>query len=134
MIPQMTTWQTLIGSNASTVKEHNLRAVLLMLLRYEHVSRVRLAELTGLSTTTITNLISELLEQGLVAEEGVERPTRRRGVGRPRTSVRLVPEARHAVGVHIGVGSIRMAVTDLRAHLLNCLSLAHSLDRSSERC
>lgn len=74
MIPPQT-----FGSNASTVKSHNLRAVLLMLLRHEHISRVRLAQLTSLSTTTITNLISELLEQGIVAEEGIEKPQRWRG-------------------------------------------------------
>jgi glucokinase-like ROK family protein len=102
-----------------------------MLLRHKHISRTRLAKLTGLSTTTITNLVSELLEQGLVAEDG-SAPTGRRGVGRPRTSLRLVPEARNAVGIHIGVGSIRVAVADLRARLLNCLSLAHSVENSPE--
>jgi glucokinase-like ROK family protein len=128
----MITQPTLVGSNVSTVKSHNLRAVLLMLLLHEHISRVRVAQLTGLSTTTITNLISELLDQGIVAEEGVEEPTRRRGAGRPRTALRLVPEARHAVGIHIGVGSVRVGVTDLRARLGSLLSLAHPLEKSSE--
>ncbi len=124
--------QALAGSNSSTVKSHNLRAILLGLLRHEHVSRVDLAELTGLSTTTITNLITELLEQGIVIEEGPEILQRRPGAGRPRTALRLVPEARYAVGVHIGVGKIRVAMTDLRAQILSCRSLAHSLDKSAE--
>ncbi|HIC89644.1 MAG TPA: ROK family protein, partial [Anaerolineae bacterium] len=91
---------------------------------------VRLAQLTGLSTTTITNLISELLEQGIVVEEGTEKSSRRRGAGRPRTALRLVPTARHAVAVHIGVGSVRVAVGDLHARLLSSLSLAHPLEKS----
>jgi len=124
----METRQTLTGSNPSTVKSHNLRAVLLALLRHD-LSRVRLAQLTGLSTTTITNLVSELLEQGIVVEEGVEEPRRRRGAGRPRTALRLVPTARYAVGIHIGVGSIRVGLGDLRAHLENPLSLAHPLEK-----
>ncbi|MGD8243755.1 MAG: ROK family transcriptional regulator, partial [Anaerolineae bacterium] len=101
-------------------------------LRYEPVSRVRLAELTGLSSTTITNLISELLEQGIVAEEDADTLKRRRKVGRPPTSLRLVPEARYAVGIHIGVGSIHVGVADLRAHLLSTLTLAHPPEKSSE--
>lgn len=121
-----------VGRNASTVKLHNLSAALSILLRNEHVSRVRLAELTGLSATTITNLVSELIEQGIVVEEGVEKPASRRGVGRPRTALRLVPEARHVVGIHIGVGSVRVAVADLHARLLDCLSLAHPLEKSPE--
>ncbi len=119
-----------MGSKASDVKSHNLSAVLHTLLRERYVSRVRLASLTGLSTTTITNLISELLEHGLVSEEGMEKLDRQRGVGRPRMALRLVSEARHAIGVHIGIGSLRVAVADLRANLLVCLSQAHALDRS----
>jgi predicted NBD/HSP70 family sugar kinase len=120
--------QAPLGSNISMVKSHNLRAVLSILRQSNHISRARLAELTGLSTTTITNLVSELLHQGVVTEEGREEATPPRRVGRPRTSLRLVPEARYAVGVHIGVGRIRVAVADLRAQLLNCLLLAHPLD------
>jgi len=121
-----------MGSNPSDVKSHNLNAVLLALRRHDYVSRVHLAELTGLSTTTITNLISELLEHGIVVEDGGEKLDRQRGVGRPRTALRLVPEARYAVGVHIGIGSVRAAVADLRARLLTCLSLAHPVESSPE--
>ncbi len=124
--------KTLIGNNPSTVKSHNLTAVLLALLRHEYISRVRLAEMTGLSTTTITNLVTKLLEQGVVVEEGTEKHGRRRSVGRPRTSLRLAPEARCAVGIHIGVGSIRVAVTDLRARLVSHRSLAHPLEKPPE--
>jgi glucokinase-like ROK family protein len=126
----MATQQRVVGSNISKVKTHNVRTVLSMLRQHGHASRAHLAELTGLSTTTISNLVSELLEQGIVTEEGVIKSGPRQGAGRPRTSLRLVPEARHAVGIHIGVGQIRVAVANLRAHLLNCLSLDHSLDRS----
>jgi predicted NBD/HSP70 family sugar kinase/biotin operon repressor len=128
----MVSQQTLVGSNSSTVKSHNLRAILLALLRQEHVSRVQLAELTGLSTTTITNLVTELLEQGIVVEEGTETLERRPGAGRPRMALRLVPEARYAIGVHIGVGSVRVAITDLRATILHSRFLDHPLDRSAE--
>jgi glucokinase-like ROK family protein len=89
--------------------------------------------MTGLSTTTITNLVSELLEQGIVVEEGIEKPEQRRGAGRPRTALRLVPEARYAIGIHFGVGSIRIGVADLGARLLACLSLQHPVEKSPEQ-
>ena len=122
---------TPLGSNVSHMKRHNLRAILQMLLRYQPVSRARLVELTSLSSTTITNLIAELLEQGIVAEDGVP-PSGQRGVGRPRTLLRLVPEARHAIGVHIGVGSVRVAVADLQAQLSSPLTLSHPLEHTPE--
>lgn len=122
--------QALIGTSGSNVKLHNLRAVLLTLLRQQNISRVRLAELTGLSTTTITNLIAELMEQGVVEEVGTEPPKRRRSVGRPRMALQLAPTARYAVGIHIGVGSLRVSLTDLLAHPIAKDAMAHELDRS----
>jgi glucokinase-like ROK family protein len=124
--------ETLTGSSGTAVKSHNLRAVLLALLRHDNISRVRLAHLTGLSTTTITNLISELLEQGIVIEDGTEMSNRQRKVGRPRMPLQLVPTARHAVGIHVGVGSVRVGVADLRAGLVSLRSLAHPLERSPQ--
>lgn len=128
----MTDREMRAGSNISKVKTHNLRAVLSILRQHEYVSRVHLAELTGLSTTTITNLISELLEQGIVVEDASQRPAHPRRVGRPRTFLRLEPEARYAIGIHIGVGSVRVAVANLRAGLLSNLTLDHPLDRAPE--
>jgi predicted NBD/HSP70 family sugar kinase/biotin operon repressor len=124
----MVTRQPLTGSNSSNLKSHNLRAILLALLQHDYISRVHLAKLTGLSTTTITNLVTELLEQGIVVEEGPELLERQKGAGRPRQALRLVPEARYAIGVHIGVGSVRLALTDLRATIVEALSFNHSPD------
>jgi len=114
------------------MKAHNLRAILLALLNTEYISRVQLAKLTGLSTTTITNLISELIEQGIVIEEGAEKSDLPRSVGRPRTALRLVPKARYAIGIHIGVGNIRVAIADLRANFSQVHTFAHPLEKSPQ--
>ncbi len=121
--------RTLTGSNTSTLRSHNLRAILHALLRHEGVSRARLAELTGLSTTAVTNLIGDLLAQGLVSEQGAVQPKRGRGVGRPRVALTLEPQARYAVGVHIGVGNVRVGVSDLLARPVSYVSHAHDLDQ-----
>ncbi len=111
------------GSNILGVKKHNLRAILLTFLHTGSISRVQLAESTNLSNTTITNLTAELIEKGIVVEIGApmtanaRRP--RRGVGRPRTMLQLVPNARFVVGVHIGIGMFRVAVTNLHAEILH---------------
>jgi predicted NBD/HSP70 family sugar kinase len=125
----MTSRRQLIGSSSRSIKSHNLRAVLLILLWHDHISRAKIAELTGLSTTTVTNLITELLEQGVVAENGTEQTDEQRGVGRPRVTLRLVPNARFAVGVHIGVGSVLVTLTDLFARPLVSSVLEHPVER-----
>jgi predicted NBD/HSP70 family sugar kinase/biotin operon repressor len=114
----MTKSNNLLGSNIYLVKSHNLRAILLSLLQDGPISRVELAEKLSLSNTTITNLIAELLDQGIIREEQVESSEKRRRVGRPRRMLRLVPSARYAVGVHIGVGIFRVAITNLFAEII----------------
>jgi len=115
------TEKNLQGTNINRVKAHNLRAVLLTLLHEPSLSRVQLAKRTKLSNTTITNLVAELIEQGIVSEDGESKhaPEGTRPVGRPRTGVRLEPGACFVVGVHIGVGIFRVAIANLRNEILH---------------
>ena len=66
-------------------------------------------------------LISELIEQGIVTEKGdtIEDQEKLRPVGRPRTRICLEPNARFVIGVHIGVGAFRVAITNLRAEIVH---------------
>ncbi len=117
-----------VGSSSSTIKPRNMSAVLLMFLRYGQISRVDLADLTGLSTTTITNLVAELIEAGVVAQDDQEPGSRQRSVGRPRRQLHLVPDARYVLGIHFGVGSVRVALTNLLAEPIAVDALEHPLD------
>ncbi|MGD8603445.1 MAG: ROK family transcriptional regulator [Anaerolineales bacterium] len=110
---------SLLGSNILSVKSHNMRAILLSLLHNPSMSRVEIAEKLSLSNTTITNLTAELIEQGIIVEEQITSTEKRRRVGRPRIMLRLVPSARYAVGVHIGIGTFRIAITNLFAEILH---------------
>jgi len=112
--------QHLSGSNINKVKAHNLQAVLFSLLNEPNLSRGQLAQRTNLSNTTMTNLVSELIEQGLVVEssEAEIADADVRPVGRPRTGICLNPNARFVVGVHIGIGTFRLAITNLLNEIL----------------
>lgn len=113
---------TFSGNNVLDVKQHNLRAILRTLLHHGPLSRVQLAEQTTLSNTTITNLTAELLELEIIREEDAparEAAPKRRGVGRPRRMLQLAPGARYVVGVHIGIGIFRVAITNLRAEIIH---------------
>lgn len=107
--------RSLMGTSSSSVKSHNRRAILLTLLRHEPVSRAHIAQLTQLSASTVTNLIAELIQQGIIVEKDTRLPDHERGVGRPRIALHLVPGARFAVGIYIGIGKARVGLTDLFA-------------------
>jgi N-acetylglucosamine repressor len=106
------------GSNLNLVKQHNLQAILLNLLYEPVLSRVQLARRLNLSNTTITNLIAELINQGIVTEIDANlEKDELRPVGRPRTSICLEPNARYVIGIHIGVGIFRVGLANLRAEI-----------------
>jgi predicted NBD/HSP70 family sugar kinase len=63
-------------------------------------SRADLARSSGLTRVTVSDLVAELLDEGLVTELGA--PTESR-VGKPPTLVGLVPDAKHVVAVDLSV-------------------------------
>jgi glucokinase-like ROK family protein len=110
-----------MGSNQVTAKSQNIRSILKALLYHQQISRVELAELTNLTTATISNLVNELLSQGLVRENGIEQVHSPR-VGRPRMTVELIPDARFTIGVHIGIGEFHVVISDLLANIVTSAS------------
>jgi len=117
--------QMALGTNNSNVKSRNLSAILLTLLLRENVSRVHLAPQLGVSTATITNLVSELIDMGLVVEEGF---VKSEGVGRPQRTLKLVTSARYAIGVHINVGTVHINLTDLASNPITTYTFEHDVN------
>jgi predicted NBD/HSP70 family sugar kinase len=99
------------GANLGAVRSHNA-ALVLGLLRdagAEGISRLELAERTGLTPQAVSKITARLREQGFAAEAGHRASTG----GKPRTVLRLVPEAGHAVGVHLDRDELRAVLVDL---------------------
>ena len=89
-------------------------ANLSLLLRHLHAhggrSRATLAQETGLSKASVTSLISDLAERGLVQEGQVERLGT---VGRPGTEVRIAPQHVAGIGLELNVDYIAVCLRDL---------------------
>ncbi|MER6052345.1 ROK family transcriptional regulator [Streptomyces sp. NPDC001793] len=99
------------GANLLALRGHNA-ALVLGLLRTageEGASRLELAERTGLTPQAVSKITARLRAGGLVAEAGRRASTG----GKPRTVLRLVPGARHAVGVHLDRDEIICVLADL---------------------
>ncbi|MFB7503302.1 ROK family transcriptional regulator [Streptomyces broussonetiae] len=99
------------GANLGVVRSHNT-ALVLGLLRdagAQGVSRLELAERTGLTPQAVSKITARLREEGYAAEAGRRASTG----GKPRTVLRLVPEAGHAVGVHLDRDELRAVLVDL---------------------
>ncbi|MFE9425265.1 ROK family transcriptional regulator [Kitasatospora sp. NPDC006697] len=98
--------------NRQTVRDlrRASRATLLRHLYFDGpLSRQELGQRSGLSGGSISNVVGELLADGLVEECGsVESDG-----GRPRILLRVAPEAGHLVGVDVGETKVRVALFDL---------------------
>ncbi|MEQ8676161.1 MAG: ROK family transcriptional regulator [Aggregatilineales bacterium] len=119
---------SLAGTNSTNVKSQNLSAILLALLQNADVSRVHLAQVLGVSNATITNLVSELTQQGYITEKGFVESNGQ--VGRRQRALRLVPNARYVLGVHIDVGTVYIALTDVLGVIVDRESFQHHLTES----
>ena len=102
------------GANLGALRDHNAAVVLDLIRRLGGISRVDLANGSGLTAQAVSKIVSRLMDGGLVEESGQVTPT----VGRPTTLLRLVPDARHAIGVHIDRDELRLVLVDLAGRVV----------------
>ncbi|MEU7530528.1 ROK family transcriptional regulator [Saccharothrix sp. NPDC042600] len=90
-------------------------AVVLGLARSGAVTRVDLAERSGLTPQAVSKVVGRLIDEGLLVESG----TRNVGVGKPRTLLRLVADSRLALGAQVERDELRVVLTDLAGDVLD---------------
>jgi predicted NBD/HSP70 family sugar kinase len=86
------------------------RSTLLSTLFFDGpLSRHELGGHTGLSAATVSNVVGELIDDGLVVEAGLVESDG----GRPRVLLRVNPSYGHVVGIDVGETGVTMEVFDL---------------------
>ena len=102
-------------ADQATVRRANLGLVLRHLRDHGSRSRARIAQETGLNKATVSSLVAELLERGLVSTGDVDRAG---SVGRPGLSVHLHGACVCGIGVELNVDYAAALVLDLRGQVL----------------
>ncbi|MGI5380158.1 ROK family protein [Streptomyces sp. CA-251387] len=100
------------GRNGRTVRDlrrGNRTAVLRRLYFDGPLSRFELGPATGLSSGSVSNVVAELIADGLVEEAGSVDSDG----GRPRILLRVVPGSGHMIGVDVGETRVRIGLFDL---------------------
>jgi predicted NBD/HSP70 family sugar kinase/biotin operon repressor len=103
------------GHSLAQLRSSNLRAITALLGSNGPQSRADLARGSGLSRTTVSSLVSELLDTGLVVETEDRGTPYKGGSGRPPLLVALAIRPGGVAGVDIGHGHVRVAVSDRSA-------------------
>lgn len=109
----------LLGGNALLLKRQNRAAVLRAILAHGPLSRRAICRRTRLTPSTITNIVGELMAEGLVREIGPAQVQRRpQRAGRREVLVDLDRGGLFVVGAHIGVRQVALALGDLKAGIV----------------
>lgn len=104
------------GTNLPRMGDFNQSVILEAIRRSgEGLSRIELADATGLSAQTVTNITRRLIEDGLIAEAG----RIINGPGKPRITLRLNAESHFSVGVHLDPAVMTFVLLDLTGRVVN---------------
>lgn len=101
-----------ISGALERLREANGRAITTLLASDGPMSRADLARGTGLSRTTISSLVAELIQAGYVVETADRGQPHKGGSGRPPRLVALSAPRGAVAGVDIGHRHIRVVVAD----------------------
>lgn len=112
------------------VRHINETRVLATLFQTRSMSRADLARALGLTRSTAGNLVSGLVQGGLVLEEQEQPVDHGSRTGRPGQHVRLNPGHAVFLGADIGVGRLTVVALDLTAGVVGRASKPFDLGRS----
>ncbi|WP_017616299.1 ROK family protein [Nocardiopsis salina] len=103
------------------VRENNLRMILRRVSTHGAATRAQLAAATGLTKATVSSLVAELTQAGLLTELGVRANG---GAGRPGSVLDMGGGSHASIGLEVNVDYLAACVSDLghriRYHRVEC--------------
>ncbi|HVO69856.1 MAG TPA: ROK family transcriptional regulator [Aggregatilineaceae bacterium] len=100
------------GANLQSVKWQNRAVVLETLWRYQPLSRKDLAQRTRLTAATLTNIVSELIDAGIVQEVGLGEQK----LGRRPMMLTYIADRYYLIGVNLSRTDLSIALFDIMLH------------------
>lgn len=101
-----------------SLKEHNRNLTLRMFFDKEKISRAEIARKTALTPTTVSEIVSELIKDGLVDEIGLGRST---GGKKPRL-LSLNEDSRCSIGMDLANNQFSGGIVNLRGKIRESIS------------
>ena len=95
------------------MKEMNRGLILNAIRQHGPLSRVDIAKMTALHASTVTRIVADLIEEGMVREQGAGE----NHIGRKPIMLDLVADARFFIGVSIEATTVSGIVTNLHSEI-----------------
>lgn len=105
------------GTNQSGMRDHNERLVLSLVRQHGSLAKSDIARMTGLSAQTVSVIMRELEEEGLLLRQA---PLRGK-IGQPSIPMALNPEGAFFIGLKIGRRSAELVLIDFLGNVRSML-------------
>ena len=102
-------------------KEHNRNLVLKTIVDRDSISRAEIARITSLTRTTVSDIVADLIAEGLVSEVGMGSSQG----GKNPILLSLVEDSRYLIGVDLAHSNFLGAVVNLRGKI--CFSISQTV-------
>jgi glucokinase-like ROK family protein len=101
------------------IKVHNRNLVLKTIFSNEKISRAEIARITRLTRTTVSNIVSDLIDDGMVSEIGIGQSQ----VGKTPILLSLIEDSRWLIGLDLAQNQFRGAVVNLRGKIRDVVTI-----------
>jgi N-acetylglucosamine repressor len=109
-------------------KEHNRNLVLKTIFDHDNISRAEIARVTSLTRTTVSAIVTDLLEEGLVSEIGVGSSLG----GKSPILLSLADDSRYLIGLDLARNQFRGAIVNLRGKIREVVTLPVNSNNGDE--
>jgi N-acetylglucosamine repressor len=109
----------MIKATQQQTRAHNRQLVLQTIYNQPQTSRVDVARLTGLTRTTVSDLVAELTHEGLVEEIGQGQSMG----GKPPTLLKFIDNSRYLIGIDLATDEFQGAIVNLRGQIIHKVCL-----------
>lgn len=113
-------------NNQKTIKEENIKTLFSLISSDPGVTRAQLGRITALSPTTVSTLVDELVQRGLVLETG---PANTQSAGRKPIALQVNPRGRQLALFSLSRWGIRFWLYNLALEEVDTRFVEYSADR-----
>lgn len=102
------------GLDQSDIKINNKKRIIKLLSKERELTKLDISRKLDISVPTVTTIVGELKEEGIVLEAGMATSTG----GRKPVIIKFLPDSRYSIGVDLGKDFVRVILTNLDSEII----------------
>lgn len=118
----------MIALEQSDIKINNKRRIIYLLSKERELTKLDISRSLDISVPTVTTIVGELKEEGIVEEGGMATSTG----GRKPVIIKFLPDSRYSIGIDLGRDYVRAILTNLDSSIIKDRKIELSVINESE--